>query len=225
MMPKYWIGSRRRHGIMIERQILAAMRQRPQVPCLANPRYFITSPRPQASAATGPSSSGTIPPNLLQRQTPYSRPLPSLALLSSSRRWLRTLPIFFAILTGSALAIFNYQKANSPVITATMYSLRTNDRVRSVLGDEVYFGSRWALIWGEINLVQGRIDVRFSVKGSKQRGLCRFRARRVGGKGGTVSAFEKGEACELRALLTHTHTVQDAGMELDAGRRRNNAIA
>lgn len=127
------------------------------------------------------------PPSLLQRSS--SRTLPSLASLSSRRRWLTTLPIFLGVLSASALGIFNYQKVNSPIITATLYALRTNPAVRDALGDEVYFGSKWAWIWGSINLVQGRVDVRFRVKGTGQGGLCRFVARRLGGKGGTVSCF------------------------------------
>lgn len=35
--------------------------------------------------------------------------------------------------------------------------------------------------------MQGRVDVKFKVKGTRESGWCRFRARRVGGKGGTVS--------------------------------------
>lgn len=171
---------------MITRRLLARSKPNHLTPL----RRLTTTPRTRATASTGPTSSGTIPTTLLHRTTAYSRQLPTLSSLSSTRQWLRTLPIFIAVLTASALGIFNYQKVNSPVITATLYSLRTNPRVREVLGDEVYFGSRWAWIWGEINLVQGRIDVRFSVKGSKRAGLCRFKARRVGGRGGSFRTLE-----------------------------------
>lgn len=57
--------------------------------------------------------------------------------------------------------------------------------MRELLGDEVYFASRWAWVSGEINLVQGRVDVRFNVKGKKGVvGTTRFRARRFGGRNG-----------------------------------------
>lgn len=149
-------------------------------------RTFTTNPRPhQAQNHHNPSPNPTARPDLLYRDP--DRPLPTLASLSSNRRWYRTLPIFAAIITGSALAIFNYQKTNSPIITATLYSLRTNPTVREVLGDEVYFGSKWAWIWGTINLVQGRVDVSFRVKGTRGSGTCRFKAKRLGGKSGLVS--------------------------------------
>lgn len=111
-----------------------------------------------------------------------NRPLPSLASLSSNRRWLTTIPIFLAIVTASALGIFNYQKVSSPIVAATLYSLRTNPKVREELGDEVYFAGQWAWIWGQINLVQGRVDISFRVKGTKAKGTCRFRARRTGSR-------------------------------------------
>jgi len=120
-----------------------------------------------------------------------NRPLPNLSSISHRRRWLTTLPIFLAVLIASAAGIFNYQKVNSPIIAATLYALRTNTTVREVLGDEVYFASKWAWVWGSINLVHGKVDVRFGVKGTRGKGMCRFRARRVGGRGGMVSAFAK----------------------------------
>jgi len=123
--------------------------------------------------------------DLLQRSP--NRPLPTLASLSATRRWLLTFPIFLSILTASALGIFNYQKVNSPITTATLYALRTNREARDVLGDEVYFASKWAWIWGKINLVQGNVDVNFKVKGTKEEGVMRFVAKRLGGKGGRVS--------------------------------------
>lgn len=160
-------------------------------PSTTSSRTF-TSTRHNRQAQTSaphhnPSPNPTARPDLLYRDP--LRPLPTLASLSSNRRWWRTLPIFAAIITCSALAIFNYQKTNSPIITATLYSLRTNPTVREVLGDEVYFGSKWAWVWGSINLVQGRVDVQFAVKGTKSSGMCRFKAKRLGGKSGLVSLW------------------------------------
>ena len=141
-------------------------------------------------ASVHPQGTNSIPESFLTRQNAYARPLPPLSSLTSSRRWLTTFPIFAAIVTLSALGIFNYQKVNSPVISANLYSLRTNPRVRELLGNEVYFASKWAWIWGELNLVQGRVDVKFDVKGTRQQGLCRFRARRFGGKSGSWKTEE-----------------------------------
>lgn len=147
-----------------------------------------------SSTTTTPSNGTTVHP--LSKTSPSEsylhrsadRELPSVAsLYASRRRWIITIPIFLAILTASALGIFNYQKVSSPIITSTLYALRTNSKARAILGDEVYFASRFAWIWGHINLVQGRVDVTFKVKGTRRQGYCRFKAKRMGGRDALVS--------------------------------------
>src|SRR5271170_2622046 len=56
------------------------------------------------------------------------RALPSVA---KSRTWLKTLPIFVALITLSSLAIFNYQKSSSSTVNSILYALRTNETARS----------------------------------------------------------------------------------------------
>ena len=78
----------------------------------------------------------------------------------------------------SSLAIFNYEKQHSGVVTGTMYALRTNPHARELLGDEVTFAHGVPWIRGEINQVQGRVDIGLWVKGSRQTAWMRFRSRR-----------------------------------------------
>lgn len=114
------------------------------------------------------------------------RALPSIS--TSRFRWLRTLPIFVVIMTGSALAIFNYQKTSSSVVSSTLYALRTNPEARQILGDEIYFANQIPWISGEINQLHGRVDISFWVKGTKKKGLMRFKSvRRT--RMGYVSTF------------------------------------
>lgn len=103
------------------------------------------------------------------------RALPSL---SSPNRWMRSLPIFAAVMVASTLAIFNYQKSNSSVVSSALYSLRTNDEARRILGDEVYFAQQLPWIWGSIDQVHGKIDVSFMVKGTKGKAMMRFVSER-----------------------------------------------
>jgi cytochrome c oxidase assembly factor 1 len=112
------------------------------------------------------------------------RALPSIS--TTSYRWLRTVPIFAALMTASVLAIFNYQKQSSSVVSSTMYALRTNAQAREILGDEIYFAHQIPWISGEINQLHGRIDISFWVKGTRGRGRMRFRSLREGRMG----AFE-----------------------------------
>ena len=104
------------------------------------------------------------------------RELPEIP--SSSLRWLRTLPIFLVIMAASTLAIFNYQKASSSIVNATLYALRTSPQARELLGDEIYFRDKFPWIWGEMNQLHGKINIEFGVKGTRAKGLMRFKSTR-----------------------------------------------
>ncbi|KAK3112207.1 cytochrome oxidase assembly protein 1 [Teratosphaeriaceae sp. CCFEE 6253] len=124
-------------------------------------RTIIAAPRP----GSGP---------LMERRA--DRELPAIS--THDYRWLRSLPIFVAIMAGSMLAIFNYQKQSSSVVSSTLYALRTNPQAREILGDEIYFNSKIPIIWGELNQLHGRINISFWVKGKKGKGLMKFRSER-----------------------------------------------
>jgi cytochrome c oxidase assembly factor 1 len=98
-------------------------------------------------------------------------------------RWLLTLPIFVGILTASTLAIFNYQKGSSSVVSSNLYALRTSPKARELLGDEIYFAHKMPWIWGEMNQLHGRINIHFAVKGNKAQGTMRFKSQRDGRRG------------------------------------------
>ncbi|KUI58744.1 Cytochrome c oxidase assembly factor 1 [Cytospora mali] len=102
---------------------------------------------------------------------------------ANSFRWSRTLPLFIAIVAVSSVAIFNYQKMSSPIVASTLYALRTNPRAREYLGDEVYFKQQIPWISGTMNQLHGRIDIWFSVKGTKNTGVMRFASFRPTPKG------------------------------------------
>lgn len=104
------------------------------------------------------------------------RALPSVS--TGSYRWLKTMPIFAVVMVGSMLAIFNYQKTTSSVVSSTMYALRTNPEARKILGDEIYFASQIPWISGELNQLHGRIDISYWVKGTRGKALMRFKSER-----------------------------------------------
>ncbi|KAK4496321.1 hypothetical protein PRZ48_012301 [Zasmidium cellare] len=124
-------------------------------------RTLIAAPKP----GSGP---------LLERRS--DRALPSIS--TGSYRWLKTMPIFAVIMVGSMLAIFNYQKTSSSVVSSTLYALRTNPEARQILGDEIYFASQIPWISGEMNQLHGRIDISYWVKGTKGKALMRFKSER-----------------------------------------------
>ncbi|EON68849.1 hypothetical protein W97_08107 [Coniosporium apollinis CBS 100218] len=111
------------------------------------------------------------------------RPDRALPAISSSRRWILPTTLFLSIITLSTLAIFNYQKSSSSVVNSTLYALRTHKEAREALGDEIYFAHKVPWVWGTIDQLHGRIDIRFMVKGRRQRGEMRFRSIRKGRRG------------------------------------------
>jgi cytochrome c oxidase assembly factor 1 len=126
---------------------------------------------PAPTAATGP---------LLTRRA--DRALPPLSRINNPFYTWRHLPIVVAVMGLGAAAIFNYEKLNHSVVTSSLYALRIHPVARNVLGDEVYFAQRVPWISGSIDQVHGEIDVRFGVKGTRRKGVMRFRATRGRGE-------------------------------------------
>ena len=94
------------------------------------------------------------------------------------RKWAKTLPLFVLAMVLSSLAIFNHQKSSSSVTNAILYALRTSEVGRRELGDEIYFRDKFPWIWGEMNQLHGKIDIRFAVKGTKSTGMVAFKSIR-----------------------------------------------
>lgn len=124
-------------------------------------RSLIAAPRPNSGPLMSRRSDRALPP-----------------ISSAWRVWFPSLPIFIIAITVSALGIFNYQKSSSSVVAATLYALRTSEVGRRELGDEIYFRDKWPWIWGEMNQLHGRVDIQFGVKGTKGRGMMRFKTER-----------------------------------------------
>ncbi|KAL8873217.1 MAG: hypothetical protein Q9174_001281 [Haloplaca sp. 1 TL-2023] len=139
--------------------------------CLA-PRPTLRCLRPQRRTLIAAPSPNDGP--LMTRRA--DRALPPIT--NSRKIWYKTLPIFITVITLSALAIFNYQKATSSIVNATLYALRTSDIGKRELGEQIYFRDKFPWIWGEMNQLHGRIDITFGVKGTKGSGMMRFRSIR-----------------------------------------------
>lgn len=62
--------------------------------------------------------------------------------------------------------------------SSTLYALRTSPKARAILGDEIYFKHQIPWIRGTMNQLQGRIDIWFTVKGSRGTATMRFASHR-----------------------------------------------
>ena len=158
-----------RLSILLSRFIL---RRPPPRPSLPRTQFRHGRPEPQRRTLIAAPTRNSGP--LMTRRP--DRELPDIT--SSFRIWMRTLPIFLAIITASTLAIFNYQKASSSIVNSTLYALRTSEAGKRELGENIYFRDKFPWIWGEMNQLHGRIDVRFGVKGTHGRGQMRFKSIR-----------------------------------------------
>ncbi|GAB0137245.1 hypothetical protein EsDP_00005519 [Epichloe bromicola] len=150
-------------------------------------RRLISASRPRNICHPPSSSRATTP----QRRWSTPAPRPGDGPLMSRRadrqlpeisqvgfRWGRTLPVFVAIVTVCSVAIFNYQKASSPIVSSTLYALRTDGRARAMLGDDIYFRRRIPWIRGQMNQMRGRVDIRFAVGGTRGWATMRFASHR-----------------------------------------------
>lgn len=153
-------------------------------PLLRRPYHLTTLLQQSPQAATSQTRTPYIPaPTASSGPLLSRRPDRELPSLKKSHIWLKTLPLFIAIIAASSLALFNYQKSSSSTVNSILYALRTNDTSRDILGEEIYFNSKVPWISGELNQLHGKIDISFWVKGKKGKGKVRFvsvRKRRDG---------------------------------------------
>ncbi len=153
-------------------------------PYLRRPYQFSFALQQSSQSATAQPRSPYVPaPTETSGPLLSRRPDRELPSLKNSYTWLKTLPVFIALITASSLAIFNYQKSSSSTVNSILYALRTNKASRQILGDEIYFASKVPWISGELNQLHGKIDISFWVKGTKGKGKVSFvsvRKRRDG---------------------------------------------
>lgn len=85
----------------------------------------------------------------------------------SRKRWIWTGvgvgAVFWAVGLGAAL---NHQRLSSSVVHGTLFMVRYDPRVISLVGDRVDYADSWPWISGTVNHLKGKIDIAFDVKGS-----------------------------------------------------------
>ncbi|GAA5920052.1 hypothetical protein JCM1841_000403 [Sporobolomyces salmonicolor] len=155
----------------------------------ASSRSLSTSPLLRlASAAPSPARPRTpFPTSLPPRRRPSESTGRDLPELKS-----RT-PLYLALFALAALAwaaflayATNAERANSSVVRSLAFQLRSWPAVREFLGDGVRIDpvvADFVRIKGNINMLAGRIDVQFRVRGSKAGGTASFTSIRRGKQG------------------------------------------
>ncbi|KAG0740886.1 hypothetical protein G6F57_011164 [Rhizopus arrhizus] len=86
--------------------------------------------------------------------------------------------VVWAVGLGAAL---NHQRLSSSVVHGTLFTVRYDPRVVSLVGDRVNYADDWPWISGTVNHLKGKIDIAFDIKGSSnERARVHFISRRVG---------------------------------------------
>ncbi|POW18601.1 hypothetical protein PSHT_05577 [Puccinia striiformis] len=143
-------------GIVVNRSINTCSTAYPSG-SVRNPTQIIIKPAPYLTDQPVNRSEKS-------RTLPYShRELPHLPRRSGARL------IYFST---------NAEKSNSSIVKAVLFELRSNPTILASLGASIkpekddFFGQLW--VDGQINLMQGSVDVAFRVTGSERSGKVYF---------------------------------------------------
>ncbi|PLW41210.1 hypothetical protein PCASD_10143 [Puccinia coronata f. sp. avenae] len=176
-----------------------------------------TSRRPINTSSTAyPSGSVRHPTQVLPSFGDAATRSEKSRTAPASHRQLPELPSRTPLYVGSFLVIAsvwagfiyfstNAEKANSSIVKAVLFELRSNPAVSDALGDTIkpekddMFGQLW--VDGQINLMQGSVDVAFRVSGSERSGKVYF----------TSVRRERGSEFEI----IRWKLIRDDGMILD----------
>lgn len=121
---------------------------------------------------------------LLLQQTLKKRPMVVNAELPEDprikQRWVHicTFLGFAGGVSALSFGIFNFEKMSSPVMNATMYSLRRSTEARDLLGSTITFSGLIPWVWGEVNTMRGNVDCTTKLSGDKGSAQMILKAKR-----------------------------------------------
>ncbi|CAL9734842.1 cytochrome c oxidase assembly factor 1 [Monosporozyma servazzii] len=77
--------------------------------------------------------------------------------------------LFSGIMVTALAMIFNYEKTENPIVSTTLYQLRRSDLTRNILGENIEFDGVIPWVYGKLNPVAGKVNIRFYIKGDKNK--------------------------------------------------------
>ncbi|KAH9448755.1 hypothetical protein MJO29_014983 [Puccinia striiformis f. sp. tritici] len=158
-----------RLGIVVNRSINTCSTAYPSG-SVRNPTQIIIKPAPYLTDQPVNRSEKS-------RTLPYShRELPHLP--SRTPLYVGSFVVIATIWSGFIYFSTNAEKSNSSIVKAVLFELRSNPTILASLGASIkpekddFFGQLW--VDGQINLMQGSVDVAFRVTGSERSGKVYF---------------------------------------------------
>ncbi|KAI5449340.1 cytochrome oxidase assembly protein 1 [Naganishia albida] len=112
----------------------------------------------------------------------YERPKEARELPDVTSRWkyyLAVATIFITAWSLFLLHVTNAERLSSSVLRQVQYQLRNSDEVRALVGSGVRYAENWwgfgePWISGNVNLPQGKVDLKFRIKGDKEHATVYF---------------------------------------------------
>ncbi|KAI7899262.1 cytochrome oxidase complex assembly protein 1-domain-containing protein [Cokeromyces recurvatus] len=145
---------------------------------------------------------------VVERELP--RPAPP-----SRKRWLWAGAGVGALVWFVGLgAALNHQRLSSSVVHGTLFMVRYDHRVISLIGDKVNYADYWPWISGSVNHLKGKIDIKFRIRGSKDEiAVVHFISKREGAKWRTIQ-FTVTRISDQKTIDIGEHDLTDTGEPL-----------
>ena len=77
--------------------------------------------------------------------------------------------LFGGIMVTTLAVIFNYEKTENAIVTNTLYQLRRSEKIKDLIGENIEFDGLIPWIYGQLNPMAGKINIRFYIKGNKNK--------------------------------------------------------
>ncbi|CAH1761102.1 7659_t:CDS:2 [Entrophospora sp. SA101] len=105
------------------------------------------------------------------------KPLPQLEKEKAKRVFYGVVGVSMWIV--ATVCFFNYERVNNNIIQTSLLHIKKNPLAIETLGNNIGFSSSWPWVIGKVNILKGKVDVKYSVKGNKAKGKIHFRAIRI----------------------------------------------
>lgn len=85
------------------------------------------------------------------------------------RKLMASFILFGGIMVTALAVIFNYEKTENAIVTNTLYQLRRSEKIRDLIGENIEFDGLIPWVYGQLNPMAGKVNIRFYIKGNKNK--------------------------------------------------------
>lgn len=85
------------------------------------------------------------------------------------RKLIASFILFGGIMVAALAVIFNYEKTENAIVANTLYQLRRSEKIRDLIGENIEFDGLVPWVYGQLNPMAGKVNIRFYIKGNKNK--------------------------------------------------------